>query len=153
MDSNNRNRSRAASARGFAALCAALAMGLGLMASPAAAAPFAYVANFDITTQESTSSVIDTATNTVVATIRLTIASVPGGVAVAPDGKYVYVAEVDGSPRHQGSVAVIDTATNTVAALVDVGVGPAGVAFALIGNAPMSRIEDPTSQKPSTPFQ
>ncbi len=39
MDSNNRTGSRAAWARGFAALCAVLAMGLGLMARPAEAAP------------------------------------------------------------------------------------------------------------------
>ncbi len=45
MFSNNRNGSRAARARGFMALWAMLAMGLGLLASPAAAAPFAYVAN------------------------------------------------------------------------------------------------------------
>jgi hypothetical protein len=41
------NGSRAAPARGFMALLAMLAMGLGLMASPAGAAPFAYVTNFD----------------------------------------------------------------------------------------------------------
>jgi hypothetical protein len=45
MSSNNSNGSRAAWARGFMALWAALAMGLGLMARPAAAAPFAYVTN------------------------------------------------------------------------------------------------------------
>ena len=65
MYSNNSNGSRAARARGFMALCAMLAMGLGLMASPAEAAPFAYVTNGD----DSTVSVIDTATNTVVATV------------------------------------------------------------------------------------
>ena len=41
MRSNS--RSRAAPARGFMALFAMLAMGLGLMASRAEAAPFAYV--------------------------------------------------------------------------------------------------------------
>jgi hypothetical protein len=46
MYSNDSNCSRAASARGFMALFAImLAMGLGLMAQPAAAAPFAYVTN------------------------------------------------------------------------------------------------------------
>ena len=59
MSSNNSNGSGAAWARGFVALFAGLAMGLGLMASPAAAAPFAYVTNFS----SSTVSVIDTATN------------------------------------------------------------------------------------------
>ena len=40
-------------------------LGLGVTARPAEAAPFAYVANFTDTTV----SVIDTATNTVVATV------------------------------------------------------------------------------------
>jgi hypothetical protein len=39
MYRNNRNGRRAAGARGFAALLAVLAAGLGLMASPAEAAP------------------------------------------------------------------------------------------------------------------
>jgi hypothetical protein len=55
MNSNNRIENRAARARGFVALCAVLALGLGLLASPAAAAPFAYVATNPV-------SVIDTAT-------------------------------------------------------------------------------------------
>jgi YVTN family beta-propeller protein len=56
-----------------------LAMGLGLMARPAEAAPFAYVTNGG-----SSVSVIDTATNTVVATVG--VGSLPFGVAVTPDG-------------------------------------------------------------------
>jgi YVTN family beta-propeller protein len=70
MYGHNRNGSRAAWARGFVALFAiVLAIGLGLMALPAEAAPFAYVSN----SGGETVSVIDTATNTVVATI-------PGGL-------------------------------------------------------------------------
>jgi hypothetical protein len=54
------NRGRAAPARGFMALFAImLAMGLGLMARPAEAAPFAYVA---IPGPPDAVSVIDTAT-------------------------------------------------------------------------------------------
>ena len=86
MYSNNRNGSCAVPARGFMALFAMLAMGLGLLARPAEAAPFAYVAN----DADSTVSVIDTATNTVVATIA--VGSRPSGVAVTPDGKHAYVA-------------------------------------------------------------
>jgi YVTN family beta-propeller protein len=67
MDSNNTNGSRAAWARGFMALFALLVAGLGLMASRAEAAPFAYVTNFI----DGTVSVIDTATNTVVATVAV----------------------------------------------------------------------------------
>jgi hypothetical protein len=63
MFSNNIRGSRAAPAWGFMALFAMLAMGLALMASPAAAAPFAYVTN----ESDNTVSVIDTATNKVVA--------------------------------------------------------------------------------------
>ncbi|MGB6175422.1 MAG: hypothetical protein WBF43_03555, partial [Methylocella sp.] len=60
MRNNNSNGNRAASARGFMALFAILvAMGLGLLASPAAAAPFAYVANG----LDNTVSVIETATH------------------------------------------------------------------------------------------
>ncbi|HEY4847097.1 MAG TPA: hypothetical protein VIH87_04690 [Methylocella sp.] len=65
MRSDDSKGSRAASARGLAALWAMLAMGLALAATPAEAAPFAYVAN----EFSSTVSVIDTATNSVVATI------------------------------------------------------------------------------------
>ena len=58
-------------ARGFMAPFAVmLAMGLGLIACPAEAAPFLYVTNIG----DNTVSVIDTATNTVVATI-------PGGIS------------------------------------------------------------------------
>jgi YVTN family beta-propeller protein len=62
---NNTNGSRAAPARGFAALFVMLAMGLGAMAAPAEAQPFAYVAN----DASNVVTVIDTATNTVVATV------------------------------------------------------------------------------------
>jgi YVTN family beta-propeller protein len=111
MYSNNSNGRRAARARGFVALFAMLAMGLGLMARPAEAAPFAYVPAAGGTL------VIDTATHppSVVATIPVG----SFGVAVTPDGKHVYVA----SPLFgnvAGSVFVIDTATNTVVATVPV---------------------------------
>ena len=70
MDSNN------SWARGFMALFAImLAMGLGALASPAAAAPFAYVANG--------------VSNNAVATIP--VGTFPIGVAVTPDGTHVYV--------------------------------------------------------------
>ena len=118
MRGDNGNVSGAAGARGFAAIFAVLAVGVGLMASPAAAAPFAYVVN----NSSSTVTVIDTASNTVVATI-LPVGRFPQEVAVTPDGKRAYVAN-SGS----NNVSVIDTATNTVVATVPVGIGPAGVA-------------------------
>ena len=59
MYNNNSNRGRAAWARGFMAFFAMLAMGLGVMARPAEAQPFAYITN----NIDGTVSVIDTATN------------------------------------------------------------------------------------------
>jgi YVTN family beta-propeller protein len=96
-----------------------LAMGLGLMARPAAAAPFAYVVNQN----DDTVSVLDTASKTVVATIP--VGGSPEGVAVTPDAKHVYVANFFPS----NTVSVIDTATNTVGATIPVGVVPFGVAI------------------------
>jgi len=82
-----------------------------------AQAPQAYITNRD----DSTVSVIDTASNTVTATV--TVGGSPNGVAVTPDGAHVYVA--NGS---DGTVSVIATATNTVSATVTVGVDPISVA-------------------------
>ena len=100
------------------ALFAMLAMGLGLMAWPAEAAPFAYVTN----DAANTVSVIDTATNTVVAA-TLPVGIAPNGVAVTPDGKHAYVTNAIWPPT---TVSVIDTATNTVVATVPVGTFPDG---------------------------
>jgi YVTN family beta-propeller protein len=67
-------------------------------------------------------SVIDTATNTVIATIPVGIGQT--GVAVTPDGSKVYVALAN-----VPFVSVIDTATNTVIATIPVGgLSPFGVA-------------------------
>jgi alpha-galactosidase len=52
------------------------------------------------------------------------VGSDPSGVAVTPDGKYVYV-----TSHGSGNVDVIDTATNTVVATVPVGAGPYGIAI------------------------
>ncbi len=99
--------------RGFLSLAI-----LGLLAAaPASADPFAYVANFS----SDTVSVIDTATNTVVAIVP--VGSSPGGVAVTPDGAFAYVTNFSSA-----NVSVIDTATNAVVATVGVGNNPAGVA-------------------------
>jgi YVTN family beta-propeller protein len=121
MQNDNSHGSCASVARGFAALGAVLAMWVGLLASPAEAAPLAYVANYNANTV----SVIDTASNTVVGTIP--VGNSPSGVAVAPDGKHAYVANYFGN-----SVSVIDTVANavvaTVVGLAAVGYGAAGVA-------------------------
>ncbi len=88
-----------------------------ILTSIAGAAPFAYVANAG----DNTVTVIDTATNTVTATVP--VGSVPCGDAVTPDGSSVYVTN-SGS----NTVSVIDTTTNTVTATVPVGSSPIGVA-------------------------
>jgi YVTN family beta-propeller protein len=79
----------------------------------------------------STVSVIDTASNTVVATIP--VGEYPNGVAITPDGAHAYVANnlspTDGSINSAGVVSVIDTARNKVVATIPVGSGPVGVAI------------------------
>jgi YVTN family beta-propeller protein len=106
---------RTGSFRLLAALCAALALGVG--ARPAAAQPFAYVVNRG----DKTVSVIDTATNTVVATVTVFESS---GVAVTPDGKHAYVANANPS-----GVQVIDTATNSVVTTITVPEGAQAIAI------------------------
>ena len=86
MYNNNNNGGRTASARGLMALWAVLAMALALSARPAAA-PFAFIANGTT----STVSVIDTASNTVVATIL--VGSDTIGVAV-PQMENTYTSRV-----------------------------------------------------------
>jgi YVTN family beta-propeller protein len=66
-------------------------------------------------------SVIDTATNTVTATIA--VGDNPFGVAVNPAGTRTYVTN-----QNSDSVSVIDTTTNTVTATIAVGDNPFGVA-------------------------
>ncbi len=76
-----------------------------------------------VTNQVSNSvSVIDTATNTVVATI--TAGSSPIGVAITPDGARAYVAN-----QIAGTVSVINTVSNTVVATITLGGSPFGVAI------------------------
>lgn len=90
-----------------------LAAFLGL-ATSASAAPFAYITN----NGSDTVSVIDTATNMVVATIP--IGHGPLGVAVNQNGTRVYTANHE--PDVNGySVSVIDAATNTVISAVPMG--------------------------------
>ncbi len=59
-------------------------------------------------------SVIDTATNTVVATVEDTDFDEPYAVAVTPDGAEAWVANKQGGGSSTGSVTIIDTASNAV---------------------------------------
>lgn len=94
-----------------------LSMGLGLGVSTAHAQILAYVTN----TSFGTVSVIDTATNTVVASIP--VGTAPFGVAITPNGARVYVAN-----RDSGTISVIDTATNAVFATIPLVASPYGIA-------------------------
>ncbi len=68
-------------------------------------------------------SIIDSATNTVKATVTIGYKYSPCGVAVTPDGTKAYVAD-----RDIKCVSVIDTGTGTVTATIPVGANPLGVA-------------------------
>jgi len=90
-------------------------------ASVASAAPFAYVSNFG----SGNVSVIDVATNTVVATVP--VGRQPYGTAANPVGTRAYIANFG-----DDSVSVIDTRSNTVVATVlGVGAFPSGVAVSV----------------------
>jgi len=78
---------------------------------------YAYISN----SESNNVSVIDTTTDTVIATVP--VGKDPLGVAVSPDGRRVYVANY-----LDNTVSVIDTATNTVKATLNVGRSPNGVA-------------------------
>lgn len=86
--------------------------------SVANAQSFGYVAN----SGSSSVSVIDTVSNTVVATIP--VGSSPQGVAITPNGAFVYVAN-SGS----NNVSVIATASNAVVTAIPVTGFPTGVAI------------------------
>jgi YVTN family beta-propeller protein len=90
-------------------------------------------------------SAIDTATNTVVATIP--VGQYPNGVAITPDGTRAYVANnalpTDGSITSAGVVSVIDTTRNKVMATILVGAGPGGVAITSEEIQPSKRDEHP----------
>ena len=83
---------------------------------------YAYITNYN----SNTVSVINTSSNTVIATVD--VRNNPHGVAVNPAGTKVYVTN-----EEDKTVSVIDTATNTVTATVNVGKQPYGVAVNPIG--------------------
>lgn len=109
--------------RPLAAVSAAavLAATVVAVAAPAhaAATRYLYVANL----RGNNVSVIDPATNTVVATVP--VGANPEGVAVSPDGSQAWTANNSSS-----TVSVIDTATNTVVSTIAVGRLPGPVSFA-----------------------
>ena len=107
---------RGALATCLALIAATLVVLLGASAAPAATLTRAYVVN----RAANTLSVIDTSTDSVVATVA--VGATPLDVTVNPAGSRVYVANFG-----SGNVSVIDTATNIVVATVAVGTAPTGV--------------------------
>ena len=103
--------------RSLAFILAVPAVVSAIAGTRAFAAPVAYITNFE----DDTVSVLDTATETVTATVP--VGADPYGVAVGPDGRRVYVANVE-----DATVSVLDTATNTIVDTVPVGASPAGIA-------------------------
>jgi YVTN family beta-propeller protein len=91
----------------------------GVLGSPQGLAQNAYIPSAD----RDNVSVIDTETNTVIATIP--VGTFPMGVAVSPDGSKVYVTNTASASNN---VSVIDTAKNRVTATIPVGQFPLGVA-------------------------
>lgn len=103
-----------------------------LDAAPGEAAPFGYVSN----TSSDTVSVLDTATDTVVATVP--IVSSPFGAAFPPAQPLAYLLSASGVGLYSpGRVHLLDTATNTVTSFIETGGGPS-VSLAL--NPVMPRI-------------
>lgn len=96
--------------------------GLAVGSTQVQARPFGYVGNYF----SNSVSVIDIATNTVVDTIP--VGPGPSGLAVTPDGAFLYVV-IDDAFSEGGHVSVIDIATNTVVANVPVGSRPIEVAI------------------------
>ncbi len=86
------------------------------VATTASAAPIAYIPNGN----DASVSVVDTATNSVVATVP--VGYVPYGVAVDNVHGRAYIA------NNGGGVTVIDTSTYAVLTSITVGPGPVGIA-------------------------
>jgi YVTN family beta-propeller protein len=109
------------------------ALGSAICSVTAVEAYCVYVPNLQ---QPHAISVIDTATNSLSATIEVDIDQQYGGPelygpAVTPDARFLYVANRGESDHPGNTVFVIDTATNTVASTVTVtaGSGPIGIAI------------------------
>jgi len=100
----------------------ALVLLVGLSAVPAAAQSYAYVP----THKSNSVSVINTASNSVVAVVSVGVQ--PLQAAVSPDGAFAYVTN-SGWFLGNNDVSVISTATNSVVATIPVGRFPVGVAF------------------------
>jgi YVTN family beta-propeller protein len=117
------NHGRAPMRKMVSSLLAVVGLAIAAFVVACLVAPASTLAqNAYITNEASdTVSVINTATDTVIATIP--VGDAPRGVAVSPDGRKVYITSVGSN-----TVSVIDTASNTVTATIPVGLDPVGVA-------------------------
>jgi YVTN family beta-propeller protein len=106
-----------------AAACVAGLLAVIIGVPPAHAASLAYVSN----SSGASVSVVDTATNTVVATIAT--GPRPIGLAITPDRTRLYVANSDSD-----SISVVATSTNTVIGTIGVGAFPQGLALSPDGS-------------------
>lgn len=77
-------------------------------------------------------NVVNLTTNTI--TGAITVDQAPAGLAISPDGAYVYVINyVDGNP-FTGTINIIETSTNTVVGRIRGFFGPFGIAITPNGN-------------------
>lgn len=72
-------------------------------------------------------SVIDTSTNTVIATITAPANSQE--IAISPNGLFAYLTN-----ENNATVSIINTSNNTITGTIPVGMGPTGVAFTTDGS-------------------
>jgi YVTN family beta-propeller protein len=96
---------------------------------------YIYVANYvDGNPETGTVSIIDTNTNTVVATIPNF--SGPFAIAITPNGKYAYITNFGSNnfAPFGTTVSVLKLSTNTIKATIDVGIQPAGIAISPNGD-------------------
>jgi YVTN family beta-propeller protein len=89
-----------------------------LMAAFAFTSLHAQTVAYVVNNNSNSVSVINTATNTVTATIA--VGSQPEGVVFSPDGTRAYVTD---PPQHIGAISVINTASNSVIATITLGTG------------------------------
>ena len=102
-----------------------------LACGPAVAAPVAYVPNEG----SGTVSVIDTATDRVTSTI--TTGGKPRGIAIAPDGKRLYV-----SDQTANGLAIFDVGTGGAPVRVSLGDSPEGIYLSSDGGRLAAAIEE-----------
>lgn len=75
-------------------------------------------------------SVYDTRTHTVSASIPMgSLSATAGGIAVSPNGQYVYVAGDQGGGTGTSTVTVVNTGSGTVSDQIPVGVSPTDIAI------------------------